>query len=47
MKLGGVEALLKLLHNGLDADTARAVVQALAQLLKEAAARQVCVGGGG
>ena len=41
VKLGGVEALLKLLRGGLDADTVCAVMKALAELLKESAAQEV------
>lgn len=41
MKLGGVEALLKLLRGGLDADSVRAIMKALAELLKEGTAQEV------
>lgn len=41
MKLGGVEALLKLLRGGLDADSVRALIKALAELLKENTAQEV------
>lgn len=41
VKLGGVEALLKLLRGGLDADSVRAIMRALAELLKEGAAQEV------
>lgn len=39
--MGGVQALLKLLSGGLDADTVRAVIKALAELLKESVAHEV------
>lgn len=39
--MGGVETLLKLLRGGLDAETVRAVMRALAELLKETAAQEV------
>jgi hypothetical protein len=41
VKLGGVEALLKLLRGGLDADSVRALIKALAELLKETTAQEV------
>jgi hypothetical protein len=41
VKLGGVEALLKLLRGGLDADTVRAIMRALAEMLKENTAQEV------
>jgi hypothetical protein len=41
VKLGGVEALLKLLRGGLDADSVRALIKALAELLKENTAQEV------
>jgi hypothetical protein len=41
VKLGGVEALLKLLRGGLDADAVRAIMRALAEMLKENAAQEV------
>lgn len=43
MKLGGVEMLLKLLRGGLDADSVRAIMRALAELLKESTAQEVRV----
>lgn len=43
VKLGGIEALLKMLRGGLDADTVRAVMKALAELLKESTAQDVSV----
>lgn len=45
VKLGGVEVLLKILRGGLDADTVCAVMRALAELLKENTAQEVCVSG--
>jgi hypothetical protein len=47
VKLGGVEALLKLLRGGLDADTVRAIMRALAEMLKENTAQEVLVSEGG
>eukprot|EP00878_Enallax_costatus_P007928 GHUV01008293.1.p1 GENE.GHUV01008293.1~~GHUV01008293.1.p1 ORF type:complete len:289 (+),score=110.86 GHUV01008293.1:116-982(+) len=41
VKLGGVEELLKLLKNGLDGDAVRAIMKALAELLREPDAQKV------
>jgi hypothetical protein len=38
-----VEVLLKMLRGGLDADSVRAIMRALAELLKENSAQEVCV----
>lgn len=45
VKLGGVEVLLKMLRGGLDADSVRAIMRALAELLKENSAQEVRWGG--
>ncbi|KAF6253942.1 armadillo-type protein [Scenedesmus sp. NREL 46B-D3] len=47
VKMGGVEALLKLLRSGLDGDAVRSITQALASLLQEQAGRDAMVGAGG
>lgn len=41
VRMGGIQTLLKLLRGGVDADTVRAVIKALAELLKESAAHEV------
>ncbi|WIA14409.1 hypothetical protein OEZ85_002935 [Tetradesmus obliquus] len=47
VKMGGVEALLKLLRNGLDGEAVASIMQALASLLQEQPGRDAMLSAGG